>query len=589
MNHRQFAKKFKSLVDRINNHAEETSQDSYEFYCKLRSCAEDGGRLLRDTIESNVVVITRSYSPWLQFTLSPDDAIQFTGFKLEDMISTEGPPLCFNEAVQTMALLQREYARNKSDLTTKDVERFLNRHIFLEAASIWLPEQYPSELKSLMDTTNFIYWKNETKKGAEIEFVSDYVPNDRHKDTSEEIIPNGERLAELYIQTCDVLVQHIDEFTQALPDKVITGFQSSFEKFKDINNRYSGTGKLHKDLLRELYAEASKAGVLLIMGIRSNLIIEPKNQPPWLHHSIRNTRTRFIGYESTHGVSTSFSPANFYELIKSFIGPESVMYCFEKTCKSEDECTAYLYRHVFFEAVTDWLPTIFPGQVSVVSLPEWEVETSVGDTISFISTWSDCRHESEDVSFATELLLACRDACNVLKECIEDVETAAHADVNSHTADNKSELTSSETDIRGKIIQNTVYVYNTIDQNVNLNEKKEEVKELKINESHTEDTTPTLQGKNESQSHEPGDRLITRTKFLKLMKHDKLQFQIKTWKNKMPVNPIIKAKAGTGFHSLYRVEDLLRTYKEMVDSSVTLIPKDFEGLSFLPNHRPDWA
>jgi len=439
MNHSQFAEEFRSIANKFDNLAiqiQKQTQDVYNIYGKVRSQAEKAGKLLFEAIENNVVIPFCSYPLWLRCAYYNDIEVIFRSITSPNKVFLNEPHHIFLTNVKAMLTLQCKQRRNNENVTPDDLRRFFHHHIFLEAVISWLPGLFPDELNAKSKALYVLNWTTIIKNKVEISFVSDFMQQDISPDKSNKSVHIAGPLTQLYKQTCNVLSQHIGEITQFPPDKLIKGFQSSLDKFKDINKRYSGTGKLHKDLLRELYAEASKAGVLLIMGIRSNLIVEPKNQPPWLHHSIRNTRTRFIGYESTHGVSTSFSPANFYELIKSFIGPESVMYCFEKTCKSEDECTAYLYRHVFLEAVTNWLPKRHQGQVSVVSLFEWEVETTTGDTISFISTWSGCRNESDEVPFAIELLSACCDACNVLKDNLVSDETADSVKDDLNTVDN---------------------------------------------------------------------------------------------------------------------------------------------------------
>jgi len=108
-----------------------------------------------------------------------------------------------------------------------------------------------------------------------------------------------------------------------------------------------------------------------------------------------------------------------------------------------------------------------------------------------------------------------------------------------------------------------------------------DIKEEEVRKSKNDESSFT--------SYASGKKLITKFNFLRLMKGDKSGRKINNWKRKMPIEPIWKAKGKTGYSSLYRVEDLLRTYKQMIDSSVTLESKSFDDLSFPPDYRPDWA
>jgi len=415
MNHHEYASEFKSLADRINELAEETSQDSYEFYCKLRSCAEEGGRLLYDAIRNNLLNPLFSDAPWLRYTLFPDNTILFKSIQIEDEVSITGSPLNLDKAVQSMAMIQRERLKDKSNITKKDVKRFINRHIFLEAANDWLHTLFSDELDSFLDLLNISEWVTKPEQGTEIIFVTDCVPQDRRSWKQKEKIPNAATLTQLYKRTCEVLAKYIEKYTRLTPDEISEGFHDSYKDFENIYNKYRGMNNSLKSLLSEINYVASQSGYLLISGLKTNQIKAPENPPPWLRYFMNISQTRFIEGSLSYAVSFQNDPPVYFgALYQALLSCKSPMDDLEISGESSAEKMDFLHRHIFIEAAATWLKERYSHIISSIPLPKLEVIADSGEADYFISTWFDEKNADDDVHLLVSLAKVCRNVCNIL-------------------------------------------------------------------------------------------------------------------------------------------------------------------------------
>jgi len=196
-------------------------------------------------------------------------------------------------------------------------------------------------------------------------------------------------------------------------------FNRLAEEFKSIHDRFSGTHNPCGDLLSELRRLAALAGRQLSDFVSRGKIEAPSPTPPWWAEGNRQAK-QIYPLELFHpfGVNANVNAAKDRAecLAAEMMAMQDAweeQYRLSLAPQSDDD---FLYRHLFYEAATDWLPKRFPERISQERLTEWKVIIKKGKPVYFISDFAKPDKSTDRVPFAIPLVIACRNACVVLTE-----------------------------------------------------------------------------------------------------------------------------------------------------------------------------
>jgi hypothetical protein len=226
-------------------------------------------------------------------------------------------------------------------------------------------------------------------------------------------------------------------------------FQKLADEFNELVERYSGTKRDHRDLVSEIRDCCARAGRLLFIAIKNKSIPHPKHPPNWFRFIFnKKLRTRFKAFEIFRGTSgRTEPPMSFHNLLYTFASSQGTFDVTASPRLLEEDADCFKYRHLFIEAVVDWLPQQYPNMLlHKISMERWSVETVPGKKIEFISDWIHLDNKGK-VDNAISLVKACRDTCLLLEnKVVSKDKSNVERDTNKSKKPNTSKATSLASD-----------------------------------------------------------------------------------------------------------------------------------------------
>lgn len=187
-------------------------------------------------------------------------------------------------------------------------------------------------------------------------------------------------------------------------------------QFNEILDRYSGTDRDRRAMLRELRLVAADAGRELMQSVNLGHLDSPSKPPFWFNVAEgRHAQTEFSAFRLGALVDASFSPAMVeVELLETLA---STLRTFERDAEPSAEPEpgrGLLHRHVFYEAVSEWLGQQIKTPLAPIRLPHASLITDRGE--EFVVVFDGARWEfgKSEVEWALDFARVARSAVEAL-------------------------------------------------------------------------------------------------------------------------------------------------------------------------------
>ena len=404
----RIAKHLNNLEDNLEDHS--TRRLFYRLTRSLREKMAAAGRTLLTAFREERLEAPKQPLPWLSFTLG-ERTVRFKSWSHTYGAAANAGEKPFARTFMSGLLHaqvahERRFFRAEPDV---DWRSFHERHVFLEAATRWLKCR-----KKVTSLEHLPAWAAETTDEDAMKFVSDWLCFlDEQLDVTRSI--------------ADVCVRACKELHGIMGKGRPVSFQQLSEEFTAAVDRHRERQDCEA-LLSEVRDIASRAGRLLLAAIDDQGIAQPDNSPPWLRLALGEAEhTLFfkIHHEALKDTpdpspkaSEDSVPTDWASLPMDLSTFQSASSRGRGTSKFEWEPESFLHRHLFFEAVTVWLPKQFSEKLRRLDLPHWLLTAKDGRVAKLVSDWAHPGTNVGRVDFATRLAELCGKACRGLSELV---------------------------------------------------------------------------------------------------------------------------------------------------------------------------